>query len=261
VSDDSPTNHDPARPPEATEPVEAVDATEPAADLPGPAAPETTEPEILVPAAASAAEPTQPIPAVTATPAAADLPATAVPPAAAPAAPGRATRVVAVPMWLLVLLGLVLGAVGMFWIGYAVGKDSGDDDRSFVETPFRQGDDAPFRVPNVPNQPNQPNVPNQPNPNPNQNPSGAFLGVATQQADNGLEITQVVDDSAADDAGLQVGDVITSVDRTRVNTPAQLQAEIADHSPGDSVEVGFVRNGQNRTVTVRLGSRNAARSN
>ncbi|MFA5884982.1 MAG: PDZ domain-containing protein, partial [Acidimicrobiia bacterium] len=91
--------------------------------------------------------------------------------------------------------------------------------------------------------------------------STAFLGVATQQTDSGLEVTQVVSGSAADDGGIEVGDVITSFDGTRVTTPAQLASAVGNLSPGDTARVTITRNGETRTITVELGSRGAANSN
>ena len=64
--------------------------------------------------------------------------------------------------------------------------------------------------------------------------------------------------SAADDAGLQVGDVITAVDDQAVTTPDDLATAIAGHQPGDEVKVTYVRNGDVHSVAVTLGTRDPA---
>ena len=51
------------------------------------------------------------------------------------------------------------------------------------------------------------------------------------------------------------GDIITSVDGKAVNQDSDLALAIQDHAPGDRVTLKVVRNGQERTVTVKLGKR------
>ncbi|MDX6685884.1 MAG: hypothetical protein QOF86_2012 [Baekduia sp.] len=51
------------------------------------------------------------------------------------------------------------------------------------------------------------------------------------------------------------GDIITSVDGKAVNQDSDLALAIQDHAPGDPVTLKVVRNGQERTVTVKLGKR------
>ncbi len=190
------------------------------------------------------------------------------------AAAGRAGNYVAVPRWLLTAVAVIVGAAVMFGVGYAVGDRVGDDDdRAAVSTP--SGDDMPMfpgqgrgDLPMFPGQGQGRGQGNQTTPQPpNQggqgsqgqgsapSQSGAFLGVATQPATGGLEITQVVTNSAAARAGLQVGDVITSVDGDEVTTPAQLAAAVAGQSPGDEVRIAYTRGNADRTVTVELGTR------
>jgi S1-C subfamily serine protease len=88
-------------------------------------------------------------------------------------------------------------------------------------------------------------------------PAHAMLGVATQptQDGKGVEIAQVDSGSAAGKAGLEQGDVITSVDGTATDDPDTLGAVIADHKPGDQVKVTYTRDGASHDVTVTLGAR------
>ncbi len=92
-------------------------------------------------------------------------------------------------------------------------------------------------------------------------PDHALLGVATRQflddsgGPAGSEVMQVQPGSAADAAGIQVGDVITAVGDTAVSTPDELGAAIAGHRPGDQVAVTVRRNGNEHKVQVTLGSK------
>jgi putative serine protease PepD len=86
----------------------------------------------------------------------------------------------------------------------------------------------------------------------------AFLGVSiTSQTSSpqGAKVGSVVSGSAAASAGLKAGDVVLSVDGKSVTSADQLRAAIAAHKPGDTVTVRFVRSGQIRTVSVKLGSK------
>ena len=83
----------------------------------------------------------------------------------------------------------------------------------------------------------------------------ALLGVTPANASSGVGISSVENGSAADNAGLKVGDVITAVDGNAVTTPAQLRAIIAADQPGDKLTLTIRRNGSSKTVTATLGTR------
>jgi serine protease Do/serine protease DegQ len=70
----------------------------------------------------------------------------------------------------------------------------------------------------------------------------------------GALIETVQDDTPADRAGLERGDVIRSLDSYEVESVADLRLKVASMRPGTEVEVGIVRDGESRTVVVRLGS-------
>jgi len=167
-------------------------------------------------------------------------------------------------MSVLITLGAIIVAALMFGIGYAVGHSDGNDHDSAVSTPIGNGNRT---LPQFPGG-NRP-IPggNQQTPNENGNGSSGnnggnqqtstppFMGVATQQTQGGLQVAEVVANSAAAKAGLQTGDVITQFDGDTVTTPAQLGNAVAQHQVGDQVKVTFTRDGQSKTVTVTLGSR------
>lgn len=233
---------------------------------------ETTQPEVAPtpPAETSAAPVAAPAPEAPAAetpvaPLAAPAAPVAAPvaaPAAAPAAAAPSSSHVAVPKWLLVAVAAVIGAAAMFGIGYAVGdRAADDDDTTAIGTPFGNEDGGGQQAPVFPGPGNQGDG-NRPAPqSPSQPATGAFLGVATQQTNGGLEVVQVVPGSAADDAGLEVGDVIVEFDGNPVTTPAQLANAVGNLEPGDEVEITYERDGDSDTVTIELGSRGAANSN
>ncbi len=75
------------------------------------------------------------------------------------------------------------------------------------------------------------------------------------RAGSGAFVSQVEPGSGADDAGLQGGDVILSVDGEDLDGSAALQAAIRGRSPGDEVSLRIEREGREQTVTATLGSR------
>jgi putative serine protease PepD len=84
----------------------------------------------------------------------------------------------------------------------------------------------------------------------------AFLGIQLRDADGGgAEVVEVRPGTPAAEAGLKAGDVITAVDGEPVANGDELRTEINSHSPGDSVEIEYRRDGDERTVTVTLGNR------
>jgi len=87
-------------------------------------------------------------------------------------------------------------------------------------------------------------------------PAHALLGVSTQPVQSGgAGVQDVTSGSAADKAGLQVGDVITKIDGTAITSPDDLASAINGHQPGDKVTVTYTRDGQTKTADVTLGSR------
>ncbi len=68
----------------------------------------------------------------------------------------------------------------------------------------------------------------------------------------GVYVTAVTDGSAAEKAGLQSGDIIIAVDGEEISTSEELNAQKNLHSAGEAVEITFVRNGSERTVTIIL---------
>jgi putative serine protease PepD len=83
----------------------------------------------------------------------------------------------------------------------------------------------------------------------------ALLGVTPTDTANGVRIATVKSGSAADDAGLKQGDVITAVGSTKITSSAQIRAIIAGKQPGDGLTLTIRRDGSSKTVQVTLGAR------
>jgi S1-C subfamily serine protease len=82
----------------------------------------------------------------------------------------------------------------------------------------------------------------------------ALLGVSAADAKGGgAQVTGTLDGGPADRAGLRNGDVITTVDGSRVDSATGLTALLDRHQPGDRVRVGWTdHNGRDRTAEVEL---------
>jgi serine protease Do/serine protease DegQ len=72
---------------------------------------------------------------------------------------------------------------------------------------------------------------------------------------NGAVVSQVLPGSPAEQAGLEAGDVVIEVNGERVSGQAELRNAIGLLRVGSQVEIGFIRDGETRRVTLELGSR------
>jgi len=177
--------------------------------------------------------------------------------AAAPPVDAAPRKGVFVPRWLAILLGIVV-AVGLVGGGgFALGRATGDDDHHERAEDRRE---TPSGLPPLGDRDGRGNGnggglgDSTPPPSPI---SRVFLGVAVAR-DNGTDgarVVEVVPGSPADDAGLEVGDVITAVDGSTVADGSELVAAIQVHDPGDTVTITYGRDGSSSTATVELGER------
>jgi serine protease Do len=72
---------------------------------------------------------------------------------------------------------------------------------------------------------------------------------------SGVTVSSVVPGSPADQAGLKVGDTITSVDGKKVTKGAELVADIAARKAGSKVMLTFLRNGKSQETSVTIADR------
>ncbi len=78
--------------------------------------------------------------------------------------------------------------------------------------------------------------------------------------DTGVFVIDVFDGSAADRAGLEVGDVITGINGASVATPEDVARIIRRLDPGNVISIEFSRRGTSQSVEVSLGTRADASS-
>ena len=68
----------------------------------------------------------------------------------------------------------------------------------------------------------------------------------------GIYVAKVVEDGAAEAAGLKEGDVITTIDGKKVKQFGELQGILAKKRPGDKVAITYLRDKKSRTATLTL---------
>jgi putative serine protease PepD len=69
---------------------------------------------------------------------------------------------------------------------------------------------------------------------------------------DGAKLDSIVDGSPAEDAGLQKGDLVTAVDGVKVTDGISLIVAIRTHQPGQTIEFTIERDGDEKTVEVKL---------
>lgn len=72
------------------------------------------------------------------------------------------------------------------------------------------------------------------------------------KVNEGAVVVDFADTSAAKQAGLKEGDVITAVNGVTIRSMAQVQEQIAKHAPGDKVRLDVNRKGKAMSFTVEL---------
>lgn len=96
----------------------------------------------------------------------------------------------------------------------------------------------------------------------------AFLGISIVDVDadfaeehnikehSGVYVAEVRSGTAAEDAGLKEGDIITQIDDTPVENVSELQETVARKHPGDKVKITFIRD--DKLMTARAVLKNFA---
>lgn len=83
----------------------------------------------------------------------------------------------------------------------------------------------------------------------------AALGVRIEDAGVGVQIVEVSENSAAEQAGLKEGDIITAINGIPIEEADDLVRKIAKYEPNERIEVDYERNGKQKTVKVVLKER------
>jgi len=100
------------------------------------------------------------------------------------------------------------------------------------------------------------------------NPNKAFLGVImhiekTVENEDGIEtekiedaaiINDVVEGSAAEEAGLQKGDIITKIDMGNIKNADDITRILGNYKPGDRPAIAYTRDGKSMTTVATLKS-------
>jgi S1-C subfamily serine protease len=85
----------------------------------------------------------------------------------------------------------------------------------------------------------------------------AFLGVLIDsgfrpEAEQGALVKEVIYGTAAEEAGLKPGDLITRIEGTNIDGLDDLKKALAGYQPGDRIKVTYTRNGSAHTIEVTL---------
>jgi S1-C subfamily serine protease len=85
----------------------------------------------------------------------------------------------------------------------------------------------------------------------------AYLGVSSTLDPNedGAVVATIAQRGPAADSELRAGDRITAVEGREIKEPSDLSSAVLEHKPGDRIELTVVRNGEQRTIDVQLGTR------
>jgi serine protease Do len=81
----------------------------------------------------------------------------------------------------------------------------------------------------------------------------AFLGVAPDESRDDARIGRVIPGSAAEKAGIQVGDMILKLDGNELKEYAELQSQIRSREPGDEIEIEVRRGEEIVKIKATLG--------
>ncbi|HLO58287.1 MAG TPA: Do family serine endopeptidase [Bacteroidales bacterium] len=69
---------------------------------------------------------------------------------------------------------------------------------------------------------------------------------------NGVYVSDVNENSAAQEAGIEAGDVITEIEGIKVKSPSELQELVSRHRPGDKISVTVKRKDKTKQFEVKL---------
>ena len=83
----------------------------------------------------------------------------------------------------------------------------------------------------------------------------AYLGIevdVTKEDVGGVYVSNVVDGSGAKDADVQVGDIVTHINKAPINSFPELQEQLSKYGPGEKVNVSIIRNKERKNIVVQL---------
>ena len=86
-------------------------------------------------------------------------------------------------------------------------------------------------------------------------PAGPYAGLAGEEAEGGVKITNVVEDGPAAKAGLKEGDLVVGIGDKTIKTYEQLQEEIQSHKSGEKLDLKLKTGDKTKNVEVTLAER------
>tara|TARA_Y100000590_G_scaffold139729_1_gene160059 strand:+ start:1767 stop:2615 length:849 start_codon:yes stop_codon:yes gene_type:complete len=78
------------------------------------------------------------------------------------------------------------------------------------------------------------------------------------KSDVGVLISEVVEDSPAEGAGLKAGDVIVAINKDEIWDSQDLITTVREYEPEDEIKVKVIRKGRVKTIDIALGERSKA---
>ena len=86
------------------------------------------------------------------------------------------------------------------------------------------------------------------------NPCKVFIGVGTSDVSNGLKVDYTLDNTPAQEYGVQAGDIILSLDGVSVRTQSDLIRQRNTHQQGEAFTLTILRNGSQQTINAKFKS-------
>lgn len=84
----------------------------------------------------------------------------------------------------------------------------------------------------------------------------AFLGIKMKDSmEDGVMVTEVIENTGAESAGILANDIITSIDNEKVGSYDDVVKKISSMEPGDEVKIELVRDGKKKNVKATLGEK------
>jgi len=160
----------------------------------------------------------------------------------------------AITVLALLVLVVVCGGTAIWSgaLGFALGRRGThrEMDCHGPEEPYGMPLPEFRRMPEMPDMPRMPDVPEMPlfDPRP-------WLGVTFSMEPEGARVIEVVPESPAEQAGIEVDDIITEVDGDAVTEAEPLNELILRYEPRDRVELTVERDDRELTIRVRLTAR------
>ncbi len=85
--------------------------------------------------------------------------------------------------------------------------------------------------------------------------TGAFAGINGEEAQRGVRLTNIVENSPAAKAGLKSGDIVTSAEGKEIDKYEELVELIRSHKPGDKLDLKIKSGEESRQVALTLADR------